>query len=186
MNTVVSYRRKLKTQIREAYGRLVYTYTAHWKQIDRLVSKNNRIKASQIVLSAISTGGFIGTAISDQIFVTWIGGIVSTILLAINLYFKDFSIAVDIKMHRKAADDLWLVREKYISLLTDFDDMSEELIIQKRDELQKLTSEIYQQAPPIDNRSYNSAKKALQKDEEQFFRAVEIDKILPEHLREVL
>ncbi len=179
-----SHKDDLKVQVREAYGRLVYTYTTHLKQIDQLTNKNQKIKYLQIGLSAISTGGFLGAVITNQIIMTWIGGIVSAALLSLNLFFKDFNLADDIKKHRTTADDLWIVRERYISLLTDFDVLSEEAIMQIRDELQDRTAEIYRVAPSTNSKSYSAAQKALKKDEEQFFTTSEIDKMLPEHLRE--
>jgi len=179
-----SHKEDLKVQVREAYGRLVYTYTTHLKQVGQLTNKNQKIKYWQIGLSAISTGGFLGSVITNQIIMTWIGGIVSAALLALNLFFKDFNIADDIKKHRGTADDLWIVRERYISLLTDFCVLSEEAIMHRRDELQDRTAEIYRVAPSTNFKSYSAAQKALKEDEEQFFKASEIDKMLPEHLRE--
>lgn len=114
---------------------------------------------------------------------TWIGGFVSTILLGLNLYFKDFNLAEEIKQHRTTADKLWLLREQYISLLTDFDILNETEIMQKRDDLQNRTAEVYQVAPPTDAKSYAAAQKALKVEEEQYFTAKEIDQMLPEHLR---
>jgi len=173
----------LKIQVREAYGRLTYTYTTHLKQVKQLTSKNNTIKFWQIVLSAISTGGFFSAVVTNQVIMTWIGGIVSTFLLALNLFFKDSNLADDIRKHRTTADALWIIRERYISLLTDFDTLSEEIIMQKRDELQDSTAEIYKAAPTTSSKSYSAAQKALKIEEEQFFKASEIDKMLPEHLR---
>ncbi|MDD3364132.1 MAG: SLATT domain-containing protein [Syntrophomonas sp.] len=184
VQTSLSHKKDLIVQVREAYGRLVYTYTTHLKQVEQLANKNQKIKYWQIGLSAISTGGFLGAVITNQIIMTWIGGIMSTALLAVNLFFKDFNLADDIKKHRTTADDLWIVRERYISLLTDFDVLSEEAIMQRRDELQDRTAEIYRVAPSTNSKSYSAAQKALKEDEEQFFKASEIDKMLPEHLRE--
>ena len=178
------HRQNMKIQIREAYGRLVYTYTTHLKQVELLTKQNKRIKHWQITLSAISTGGFLGAVITNQIALTWISGIVSTALLILNLYFKEFNLSDDIKKHRTTADALWVVRECYISLLTDFPVLKTEEIIQKRDELQSRTAEIYQAAPSTNSKSYSAAQKALKENEEQFFRASEIDQMLPEHLRE--
>ena len=179
-----SHRQNMKIQIREAYGRLVYTYTTHLKQVELLTKQSKRIKHWQITLSAISTGGFLGAVITNQIALTWISGIVSTALLILNLYFKEFNLSDDIKKHRTTADALWVVRECYISLLTDFPVLKTEEIIQKRDELQSRTAEIYQAAPSTNSKSYSAAQKALKENEEQFFRASEIDQMLPEHLRE--
>lgn len=177
------HREALVTQLREAYGRLVYTYTTHLKMMNRLVDKNRQIKYAQIILSAISTGGFLGSVITNQIVLTYVGGIFSTILLAINLFFKDFNLAEDIKQHRVASDNLWIIREQYISLLTDLSALSEDKIVCKRDELQNQTFEVYKQSPKTDAKSYVAAQKALKSEEEQFFTPEEIDKMLPAHLR---
>lgn len=184
MQSSQSHKKDLKVQIREAYGRLVYTYTTHLKQVEQLTNKSQRIKYWQIGLSAVSTSGFFGAVITKKSVMTWIGGIVSTVLLALNLFFKDFNLVDDIKKHRTTADDLWIVRERYISLLTDFDVLSEETIMQRRDELQNRTAEIYKVAPSTNSKNYSAAQKAIKEGEEQFFDASEIDKMLPEHLRE--
>lgn len=178
-----SHKEALETQIREAYGRLVYTYTTHLKQAERLTNRNRYVKYWQIGLSAVTTGGILTAIISNQVLLTWLSGIVSTILLGLNLYIKDFNLADDIRQHRSTADGLWIIREKYVSLLTDLETLNEEKIISIRDKLQEQTAEIYKSAPVTDVKSYNAAQKALKEDEEQFFTASEIDKMLPEHLR---
>ena len=62
----LDYRKKLYSQIQEEYGKLVYTYTCHFKMADRLSKRNFWIKWGQIGLSAISTGGFLGVLISND------------------------------------------------------------------------------------------------------------------------
>lgn len=178
------YRQALITQIREAFGRVVYTYTTHLKMMNRLISKNHVIKYTQIILSAISTGGFIGAIITNETILTCIGGLFSTVLLAINLFFKDFNLLAQIKQHRDASDLLWMVREDYISLLTDFHVLSENEIVEKRDSIQKQVFEIYKNSPKTDSKSYSDAQKALKSEEEQFFTPDEIDQMLPAHLRQ--
>jgi hypothetical protein len=178
------HRDGLNIQIKEAYGRVVYTYTAHWKMVDALTVKNRRIKYTQIALSAISTGGFIGSIITNETALTCIGGIFSTLLLALNLYFKDFDLNADITRHSAAANALWSIREAYVSLLTDFPDMTNAEICARRDELQAMTAEAYKSAPKTDSKSYSAAQNALKKEEEQFFSREELNLLLPEHLRE--
>lgn len=85
--------------------------------------------------------------------------------------------------YENVSDNLWLIREQYLSLLTDFEVLSEEDITAKRDELQKLTFEVYNKSPKTDAKSYAEAQKALKTEEEQFFTPEEIDKMLPAHLR---
>ena len=82
----LDYREKLYSQIQEEYGKLVYTYTCHFKMADRLSKRNFWIKWGQIGLSAISTGGFLGVLISNKQILLWAGGLCSTALLALTSY----------------------------------------------------------------------------------------------------
>lgn len=177
------HREGLEIQIKEAYGRVVYTYTTHWKMIDALTIKNRRIKYIQIALSAISTGGFIGSIITNEAALTCIGGIFSTLLLALNLYFKDFNLNADITRHSTTANSLWSIRESYVSLLTDFPNMTNAEICVRRDELQAMTVEVYKTSPKTNSKAYAAAQKALKTEEEQFFGENELDMMLPPHLR---
>ncbi len=185
MKNETEHREKLYIQIRESYGRIVYSYTTHLKRGNHLHTNDQCIRISQIVLSAISTGGFLGAIISignQQIF-TVIGGLFSTVLLALNLYLKNYSLLEEIKRHQNTAIDLWKIREDYISLLTDFQSLPIDTIISKRDALQNTAYEIYKSSPLTNRKSYIEAQKALKFEEEQFFTHEEIDKILPAHLR---
>ena len=183
MENSSQHRDNLYVQIRECYGRSVYTYSTHHKKMNNLELKNKRIKLCQIFLSAISASGFLGAIITNERSFTVIGGIFSTLLLAVNLFFKDNNLVEEAKRHYSTAINLWLAREDYISLLTDFPILSSEKIVQIRDDLQARVFEIYKSSPTTDKRSYLEAQKALKKEEEQFFNPEEIDMMLPMHLR---
>ncbi len=183
METMV-YREKLKSQIKDAYGKVLYTYTAHHKFATRLIKQKNTIKVAQITLTAISTVGFLATIITNQVLLSWLGGITAALSLGLNLYTKDFNLQQDIQKHKDAADDLWDVREKYISLLTDFDILNEDNIREQRDKLQDMVSKINRKYPGTDGKSYAAAQNALQNQEEQTFREGEVDELLPDGLRD--
>lgn len=74
------------------------------------------------------------------------------------------------KQHILAADELWLIREKYVSLMTDFDILSTEDIISTRDTLLQETYDIYKKTPKTNSKSYTEAQEALKNDEEQFLQ----------------
>lgn len=179
----VSQGYKLESQIREAYGRVVYTFTCHNKIVQRMLSKNEKIKLLQIVLSALTTGGFIVTIIADEKIASILGALVSIFLLILNAYTKNFDLVETAQSHQKAADALWVIREEYISLLTDFEILDDAAVIAKRDELQNRTAEVYAQSPRTDAKSYAEAQKALKTDEEQTFSDDEIDVMLPNSIR---
>ncbi|MGQ0437503.1 SLATT domain-containing protein [Bacillus sp. B-TM1] len=174
---------KLESQIREAYGRIVYTFTCHNKMIQRLLAKNNNIKFWQIALSALTTGSFLVTILLNEVLAGFVGAVISVILLILNAYTKDFQLVETAQAHQKAADALWRIREEYVSLLTDFDLLEPSEIIKRRDDLQNRTAEIYDESPRTDAKSYEAAQKALKTDEEQTFSEREIDVMLPNSIR---
>lgn len=96
--------------------------------------------------------------------------------------FKEYKIQDEINQHRNAANALWDIRESYISLLTDYDILENDDIRHQRDVLCKKVSEVNNNYPATDSKSYRAAQKALKKDEEQTFKEGEIDSILPNRI----
>lgn len=176
----------LYNQIEEAYGKVVYTYTTQVIHAGRIHKRNTVLKWGQLILSAVSTGGFIGTLITNQILLTWVGGICSTALLILTAYFKDTDLSAIYKKHLNTSNQLWLLRELYLSLLTDFPILSREEIVCKRDDLQLRVAKVYDEAPLTDAKSYSMAQKALKENESQFFTREELNQMLPEALRQGL
>lgn len=143
----------------------------------------DRIKVAQIVLSAITTSGFVVAIFSDDNIASILGAIVSLALLILNTYIKNFDLSGIAQEHKKASDLLWKIREEYVSLLTDFEMLDSNNIRNKRDELQERTSEVYSNSPRTDAKSYTAAQKALKTEEEQTFSEAEIDIMLPNSIR---
>ncbi len=182
-NSLNSQGYKLESQIREAYGRVTYTQTTQNKKANRLIKLDNRIKIWQIVLSAITTSGFVVTIILNDTTASIIGAIVSLALLVLNSYMKNFNLAETAQEHVAAADSLWKIREEYVSLLTDFEILTLEEIMNRRDDLQERTFQVYCNSPKTDMKSYSDAQKALKTEEEQTFSEEEIDVMLPNSIR---
>lgn len=182
-NSRISQGYKLESQIREAYGRVTYTQTCHDKIIARVLKSNDCIKLWQIILSAITTSGFIVAVFTDDKVASIIGIVVSLVLLILNTYTKNYNLVETAQEHKVASDLLWKIREEYVTLLTDFEILGEYAIMQKRDELQERTSEVYCKTPRTDAKSYKAAQKALKWEEEQTFSDEEIDNMLPNAIR---
>lgn len=174
---------KLESQIREAYGRVTYTQTCHDKFINRVISLNDQIKIWQIILSAITTSGFIVAIFSDNKVASILGALVSLVLLILNTYTKNFNLIESAQEHKSASDLLWKIREEYVSLLTDFEILEIEEIMRKRDELQERTATVYSNSPRTDAKSSAAAQKSLKCEEEQTFSDEEIDNMLPNSIR---
>ena len=150
---------KLKNQIMEAAGNVQYTFIAHWNIVNRLKKQYWIIKIAQIVLTALAAGGFLTSLISGISQLSWLGGLTSVIALGINLYMLNFNLPDSIKQHTDAANALWEVREKYKSLMVDFDSIEIDIVRKKRDELIQTVSDINKRYPGTDEESFLKAQK---------------------------
>lgn len=171
----------LEAQIRECYGRVAYSHKTHEKCADIYHSRLGKVKISQVVLAAITTGGLIATLLGQNPVSTGLAAISSTVLLALNTYTKENDFGELAQKHAQAAGELWSVRESYLSLLTDIADKSanSEQIREKRDELQIELKNIYKTAPRTISEAYKKAQEALKVNEELTFSDEEIDNMLP-------
>jgi hypothetical protein len=178
----------LEAQLRECFGRVVYSTKAHEKSADACTSRLAWIKGFQIVLAALTTGGLLVAVFGDpkvSQVATILSTVVSTLLLAINSYMKDVDPGQQAEKHKKTASALWNVRESYLSLLADLRSgaVTGEEARKKRDELQAHLVEVYAAAPRTTRKSYLEASEGLKNQEELTFRDEEIDKFLPAALR---
>jgi len=172
-------------QIRECFGRVVYSHKTHEKCADILLDQLGKIKLAQIILSALTTAGFVAAVFGSGKIGAGVGVFVSTILLVLNAYVKDYDLGELAQKHRQSGNDLWIIREKYITLITDIR-MGERPIdgLQKeRDELLEELHSVYSGAPSTTYQAYKKAQEALQKLEDMTFSDSEIDAFLPKELK---
>lgn len=179
----------LEGQLRECYGRVVYTHKTQEKCADILLKRHSCIKWWQIVLSAIIAGGVV-TMIFDWLIEykklsEFIIAIISTILLVLNSYTKDHDLGAIAQKHRQSAINIWLIREKYLTLITALrmKQLSLDEVCLKRDELLEELHNIYLGSPSTNFKAYQEAQKSLKAMEEMTFSDEEIDKFLPKELR---
>ncbi|MEK6522479.1 MAG: SLATT domain-containing protein [Empedobacter falsenii] len=175
----------LESQIREIYGRVVYTHKTHEKCADVLKERSDCLKFSEIFLSAATTTSILIVVFGDGKVFQIIAAVCSTILLGITLYSKDFNLLAIAEKHKQAALDVLEVREKLLSLLVDIriGNIQIEELQNRRNILNEQLINVYKGAPKTINKAYQIASKALQKNEEFTFSDEEIDKFLPESLR---
>src|SRR5207302_1150583 len=70
----------LEGQLRESYAHVVYSHKTHEKCADILLHRLSTIKLWQIILSALTTGGFISTFFGSGNVGAAIGIVLSTAL----------------------------------------------------------------------------------------------------------
>jgi len=109
----------LEDQIRDCFGRVVYTHKTQEKCADILQLRQDKLKITQIVLSALTTGSILSLFLGSGNIGSSISAVLSTALLIINSYSKSKDFGMESQKHRQSATNIWLIREKYLSLLTD-------------------------------------------------------------------
>ena len=70
------------------------------------------VKLWQIILSAVTTGGFIAAVFGAGKIGALVGVLVSTFLLVLNAYTKNYDLGELSQKHRQAGADLWIIRER--------------------------------------------------------------------------
>jgi len=177
----------IEAQIRELYGRVVWTQKTQEKCADIILNRHKTIKVTQIVLSAITTTGILVAIFGELQIIGIISAVLSALLFGLNTYTKDYDLGEISQKHSSAATELWNIRESYLSLLTEIkaNKLSFEQIKNRRDALQEDLFNSYKGSPRTINKAYISATKGLKSNEEMTFSNEEINNILPENLRKI-
>lgn len=187
----------LNSQIRNSYGNVFWTHKIHEKDADLYRIWNNRLKITQIVLSAISTTGLVfvlfgvdesNIAEGNNCLVRYaaiISAFISALLVIANSLSKGYDLGELSASHGATAIKLLDLREEYLSLLYDIKGrhLSVESIQKRRDELKEKTLAIYANAPRTTSCGYTKAAKAIEIGE-PFFTKESLNKILPIDLQE--
>jgi hypothetical protein len=175
----------LEDQIRECFGRVVYTHKTHEKMADGCSSTLRGYKFAQIFVSALTASGALTAVVSDHFWVKLTTAISSLFTLWISGYTKGFDPGGTAQKHRDAAAALWPIRESYLSLLTDLRSqiVTSQEATKRRDVLQEQLAVIYKGAPQTNSKAYMRAQEALKENEEYTFSDSEIDAFVPVALR---
>lgn len=178
----------LLAQVRESFGRVVYSHKIHEKQADLCFSKHRWQQGSLILLTAISSGTFLVAVVGllgNPVLTSLATSSIALLVTWVSLGAKAFRFAEESDAHRAIASRLWDVRESYISLIADMmaDEIPDVEARTRRGDLQEVTRNAYSEAPRTTQRAFRRAQKGLKDNEEMTFTPQEIDLFLPKALR---
>ena len=177
----------LESHIRECFGRVVYSHKTQEKCADIVLLLHKRLKLTVIVLSASVSSSLLVKIFGQQEWALILGVILSTLLFGLNTYMKDYDLGEICQKHTNAANELWDIRETYLTLLTDIRSNSVDVnsLRDIRDKLQVKLSSVYKGSPRTNYKAYTAASKGLKENEELTFSDAEIDKFLPQSLHRI-
>ena len=163
------------SQVRESFGRVVYSHKVHEKQADIYFCKHRWQQGILIGLTAIGSVTFLTEVVSqfaNRTLASLTTSLVALLVTWASLGAKTFNYSEEAEAHRTTASQLWSIRESYISLITDL--MSGHI---------SSTYAIYSTAPRTSSCAFKRAQKGLKQNEEMTFTSREIDLFLPQALR---
>ena len=99
----VGSREILEAQLRECFGRVAYSHKTHEKCADIYLKKQAAIRLWQIILAAATTGGFFAALFGAGKIGSSIGVLISTALLVLNAYTKNYNLGELVQKHKQAA-----------------------------------------------------------------------------------
>lgn len=171
--------------IRESFGRVVYSHKTHEKDAEIFSCQAVATRWVNIVLTSLTSGTLISTIITNQAVLAYISAFLATITLAFVIFQLSFNPEEKAEKHRQIAKELWYIRELYVNLIADVinDNISEGVILSRRNELLEKLHIIYKFAPITSSKAYKKAQEALKINEELTFSKEEIDQFLPEELK---
>jgi SMODS and SLOG-associating 2TM effector domain family 4 len=178
----------LLAQVREAFGRVVYSHKTHEKQADICFGRYRWQQGVLVAFTAISTGTFLVSVlglVGNPVLTSVATSAVALVVSALSLASKSFKFSEESQAHRDIASRLWDVRESYLSLIADLMSSATPAVDARarRDELQKATLKAYADAPRTTPKAFSRASDGLKHNEELTFTSREIDLFLPEALR---
>ena len=179
----VGEKEKLYSQIKEIYGKEVYSRQTQNVAANRTRGCAQLISVMQIVLTAVSSTGCISAVLGQSNVAVIVASVCSALALILNIYSSGAKLAELSSAHVQIANDLWAVEQALISLLIDFNDIDVAEIRERRDELLENLNAVYCKAPRTKDSDYQAAKKALKHKEAQTFSPGEVDDLLPAGLR---
>ncbi len=175
----------LESQVRSTYGRVIYSHKTHEKCADILNDQAKTFKITEICLSALTTSSILAVILMEEQLIEIAAAIISTILLFLNLYAKEFNLLAIGERHTNTALVLLEIRDQILSLLIDIRIAKKNLneLMIERDGLNQKLVDTYKGAPRTNSKAYNKASQALKENEEFTFSDAELNDFLPDYLK---
>lgn len=134
----------LLAQVRESFGRVVYSHKTHEKQADISFTKHQWQQRALITLIAISSGTFLAAVmglLGNPVLTTLATSSIALLVSWMSLGAKTFRFLEQSAANRAIASRLWDVRESYLSLIADLmaGTVSDAEGRERRDALQEAT-----------------------------------------------
>ena len=143
---------------------------------------NTGLNLALIALIAVTSTGILGILVNIKTdyyqFVRVVPAVASVAALFLKLYLMEFKPHDEAVKHRNAANDLWEIRQEYMSVITEFKSLDDSEIQQERHKLCEKVAVVNKHYPAPDPKSYEAARKSI-KEKIYTFDEGEFEDLLP-------
>jgi hypothetical protein len=135
-------------------------YTVHAKAADRLAARTSKVRIGVLVLLGAATAAAMTNLIEPGRYAQIATAISALVAFAAHAAYLAIDFEGRVDAHRSCASKLWLVCDRYRSLLAEIQDglLNRENILQRRDELSLLVHAAYDQPFALDQKAYESLR----------------------------
>lgn len=171
----------LEDAVRDMYVRSVWSHKIQEKQADIYQKQYKVMEIISIICASLTSVGILSTIFADHLWIKILSAVLSFVTVFITAYFKSFDLNTLTKVHKEAANQLLIVRNEIICLLTlvKMKGKTVNELESRYQELMDKANEVYKDTPSTTDRAVKKAKEALQITGDNTFTKEEIDFYLP-------
>lgn len=176
----------LKGTVRSMYGSVCWSHKIQEKQAEIYANKYRHMETINIVCSAAVGVGVLSLFFADCLIIKLLSTIVSFASAFIAAYFKSFDLKELSKDNKKAALKLLGIRDelKFLLMMIKAEKSNFEILSSEYKEIIKRLDSIYLEAPNTSEKAVELARIALEVNKDNEITDEEINRNLPEELRD--
>jgi hypothetical protein len=168
-------------QLRLNFGLVVQNYTAHARAAERLAAIALKAKIATTALFALATWSIVLSLLRPAREYQIAAAVIASVALALQVLTVAYGLEARVYSHRLLAHRLWLMCERYRSLLGEIQDglVDEAAILHRREALGEQVHAIYEQGFALDQQAFESMRQLPLENGGDAITDAQIDRLVP-------
>jgi hypothetical protein len=149
--------------VRLNFSLAVKNYNAHARAAERLAALTLKCRIAVLTLFAAATAAIIVSLFRPGREYQVAAAALASIALVAQVFFVAWGLESRVYAHRSFAHRLWLVCERYRSLLAEIRDgvVDDAAILRRRETLSEQMHAVYEQGFPVDQQAFEAARQPV-------------------------
>jgi hypothetical protein len=146
--------------VRLNFSLAVQNYTVHARAAERLAALALKFRIAILALFAVATAAIITSLFRSGREYQIAAAVLAGIALAAQIFFVAWGIEGRVHAHRSFAHRLWMVCERYRSLLAEIRDgvVDDAAVLRRREMLSEEMHAVFEQGFPLDEQAFETAR----------------------------